>query len=823
MRYFGRFYLDKEKDMITDLYLDGDVMHYTLSTPNHGTGNLITNFAKLCSLPVSYDDAGLKVIRGVIPCYIDAYNEQIYIFRLANTKIANIFPDGRIEMKASVPAISKTLMSQTKDYRGSAASTIVKTYIRRECKFVTDLHTHMNANLRPDILIALGIRHQIRYPLYYIKKLGLRCTDVQLEQLAADREKAAAAMRDTDLEGRYLERRIDDNTYINFADLILNNIQNAAWNIPRIRNSLAVMKDGQAVFTNLEKVYLYRYVFTKGIPHDRPAAADHADLIPDDDIRRYLRQMQADSRSPEYGHNTLFQDKLLWTARSFAEKGVRYAEISDTTLVKKGESVRMLRQVHEVMPKIFRETGVRIRFLAAMRRIPLTIVRDRAEPGDYLRQNIAVLRSIAADPYVAGSDIVGEEINDIRELKPLIRELVFIARGEPSFVIRIHAGENDSMKDNVANSIRCAAEAAGEDAPVPRIRIGHGLYTADLNSKKGKQLLADIRKYDAVLEFQITSNVRLNNLNSLARHPLRQYLKAGVRCVQGTDGGALYGTDSIDEQLALEKLLGLTYEEQLAMRKTEEEIIASAEESFSRRMKGIKDPEAYFAAMEEEQSAPLPKTHEISMVSGRKSETEHVLRQKIRELPAGKVPVVVAGGSFSSDARRTALRKEQCELIDELLDRGDPGKMFFVIGNRLSAQEKYLCEANRGRFEVFAFVPSAVGVHEAEKLKKADAGIRVAIESSAFGIYKSIAYEIFKRREAVLLAFEGNTPGANLIQEAKNAKYRAGIFISARSKMLKDKADSLGGYITLFDEQTDTADMILKYIDAVYEGRGEKG
>ena len=25
---------------------------------------------------------------------------------------------------------------------------------------------------------------------------------------------------------------------------------------------LAVMKDGQAVFTNLEKVYLYRYVFT---------------------------------------------------------------------------------------------------------------------------------------------------------------------------------------------------------------------------------------------------------------------------------------------------------------------------------------------------------------------------------------------------------------------------------------------------------------------------------------------------------------------------------------------------------------------------------
>ena len=28
--------------------------------------------------------------------------------------------------------------------------TIVKTYIRSECKFRTDLHTHMNDNLPPD-------------------------------------------------------------------------------------------------------------------------------------------------------------------------------------------------------------------------------------------------------------------------------------------------------------------------------------------------------------------------------------------------------------------------------------------------------------------------------------------------------------------------------------------------------------------------------------------------------------------------------------------------------------------------------------------------
>lgn len=74
-------------------------------------------------------------------------------------------------------------MSQTKDYRLDKMKTLVKTYIRREYKFRTDLHTHMNANLDADILIALGIVHQIRYPYYYIKKLKLSLTDAQYQAL----------------------------------------------------------------------------------------------------------------------------------------------------------------------------------------------------------------------------------------------------------------------------------------------------------------------------------------------------------------------------------------------------------------------------------------------------------------------------------------------------------------------------------------------------------------------------------------------------------------------------------------------------------------
>lgn len=77
----------------------------------------------------------------------------------------------------------------------------------------------MNANLSPDILIALGIFHQIEYPLYYIKKLGLHCSEAQWEGLIEKRNQVSEQYKDSHLTGKYLVRKIDDNTFINFADL----------------------------------------------------------------------------------------------------------------------------------------------------------------------------------------------------------------------------------------------------------------------------------------------------------------------------------------------------------------------------------------------------------------------------------------------------------------------------------------------------------------------------------------------------------------------------------------------------------------------------
>jgi hypothetical protein len=418
-----------------------------------------------------------------------------------------------------------------------------------------------------------------------------------------------------------------------------------------------------------------------------------------------------------------------------------------------------------------------------------------------------VLRAIAADPYVAGSDIIGEEINDIIELKSVIRELVRIAAQDPTFVIRIHAGENDSLRDNVEGSIRCVRESLSPGQPMPRLRIGHGLYTCNLQGAKGKKLLADMRENHVTLEFQITSNVRLNNLSSLDRFPLHQYLQAGIRCVQGTDGGALYGTNSIDEELSLEKLLGLGTKELQRMQQGEAELLDGSLRVFEEKLARFRqacagnDIEQYYERILEKTEKPEIILHQ----AGKTVSAEEALKDRLAALPERMKPIVICGGSFNSRARRTTIRKEDRELIDELLAKADPEKVFFVVGHTLLGQEGYLVRKAAGRFRVFAVVPNRLSRTAAEALRAAGVGILISIESSGLGLYKSVSYEVFRRTPSVLLAFDGNSAALNLIQQARNSSNRHRIFINPRSRGLKEKARLLEGYV----QEMGTAEEIL--------------
>ena len=817
MSDFGSIYLDKEKDIVVRLDMDRSVLRYTISVRNHQSNNLINNLAAAAGQKTTIQN-GKTVICGEIPCYIKGDGQRVYIFRLNGTKLANIYPDGKIEVNSLIPAIAKTLMSQTKDYKYSFRETLVKSYVPEKVKLSTDLHTHGNANLNADILIALAIKHQIRYPLYYVKKLGLSLTPAQQTMLDTQRKDVEARLDLSFLSGKYRERKIDDNTFINFADLILCNIEQSTENIDKIRRTLSLLKGSQAVFTNLEKLYLYRYVFTKGLPADYRIELQNIDRIEDSDIRSCLLQSLKDKESNIYADLTLYEDTLLWIGRQYQKKHIKYVEISDTTLVKKDASnARMLAQIHRILPLVKAETGVDIRFLAAIRRIPLTLVKENIVSGNYLTEAIQALKVVCKDPYVVGSDFVGEEINDIGELKAVIREIVTqIASQDKNWTIRIHAGENDSLKGNMAKAISLVEEALLPGQRFPYLRIGHGLYCAKLNSRQGQELLRKIKEHDIVLEFQLTSNVRLNNLIDLHTHPLKKYLSEGISCVMGTDGYGLYGTDSIDEQLALSNFLKVSDGEFEQMKAAEDAIMQRQKENFRRKAtdfslaRGEQSVLDYYLA---ELQKDFDDVHDVKFEI-HKQPSYPVFKEKIAELPWDKYPVVIAGGSFSSGGA-AKLSDSDKELLDALLAELDPTKIFFVVGHKLQGHEKYLVQNNK-TFDVYSIIPSLMDEKQMKRLSKAELkGIRISTESQEMGIYKSFNYEIFERRNSVLLAFDGNSSIANLVQEARNGKGRSWIFVHPKSAMLKAKAASLDGYVTINATPTEVIAKIRELQDNI--------
>ena len=821
--YFNKFYLDKEKDIIVNLYKSNiDELTYILETPNHNTGNLITNLAKICNIETIKNENEMKIIKGVIPASINGDNEEVYIFRLGGIKIANIYKD-KIEIKAKIPAIIKTLMSQTKNYKLPLEKSIVKTYILKKSKFRTDLHTHMNANLSPDCLIALGIVHQIKYPLYYIKKINLKLTKKQEEKIYKQREKIEKQFENSKLTGKYLTRKIDDNTYINFADLILNNLKNAQHNIEKIRTSLAIMKDGQAVFTNLEKSYIYRYIFAKGIAIEEKIKLkqEQIEKIPEKDIKKMVFKMLEDkSKTSPYKNNTLRQDKFLWIAREYQKQGIKYVEIADTDLSKNSErAIKLLEEVHQIFPQIEKETGVKIRFLFAIRRIPLTIIKDQKTSSTYLKENINLLKAVAKSPYVVGSDFIGEEINDIADLKPVIKELVkYVNNEDKNFTIRIHAGENDSLRDNVRKSILCIKETLEKNQKMPQVRIGHGLYTENLETKAGKDLMNLIKENKVIIEFQLTSNIRLNNLSNLTNHPIKTFLKNGIKCVQGTDGCGMYGTDTFDEQLALHNLLGLTDEDFAKMRKVEDEVIEKSEKYFKEKSKtfkeflGNKTIKQAVLELEGKNTKETENLEELRLTNN--LETEKELKQKIKKLPTDKVPVIIAGGSFNTKGRETIPTKEGIEILRELIKNVDNNNIYFVVGHKMQGYEKAIVDISKElnkKFEIDAIVPKTVTEKVKNRLLDENIdGICISPETEELGIYKSFNYEIFERRKSVVIAFDGNSPVSNLVQEAKNGKGKSKIYVNQENQLLKEKANSLEGYVIPFEMQENIVEKILK-------------
>ena len=193
---------------------------------------------------------------------------------------------------------------------------------------------------------------------------------------------------------------------------------------------------------------------------------------------------------------------------------------------------------------------------------------------------------------------------------------------------------------------------------------------------------------------------------------------------------------------------------------------------------------------------------------------ENELKNKIKDLPLDRIPIIIAGGSFNSQNNQTIAYEQEVEILRNLVKNINPKKAFFVIGHKLEGYEKEildLCKKFNNKIDVYAIIPNMVEKDVMERLKQSNiVGIRPAIDSDDFGIYKSFNYEIFERRDSVLIALDGNSPVYNLIQEAKNGKGKARIYINNKNKNLRNKADTLEGYVTVFELEDEIWKKILE-------------
>ena len=563
-------------------------------------------------------------------------------------------------------------------------------------------------------------------------------------------------------------------------------------------------------------------MFAKGTESEEKIKLEENKIskIPEKEIKTILLKMIEDkSTNSPYKNNTLRQDKLLWIAREYQKQGIKYVEIADTDLAKTGEpAIKLLEEVHEIFPVIEKETGVKIRFLVGIRRIPLTIIKDQKTSSTYLKENINVLKAVAKSPYVVGSDFIGEEINDISDLQPAIDEIVKYAKQDEGFTIRVHAGENDSLRDNVRKSIMCIKNALEDGQKMPRCRIGHGLYSENLNTKSGIELMQFMRENGVVIEFQLTSNVRLNNLSDLSNHPIKKFLENGVKCVQGTDGCGMYGSDTFDEQLALQNLLGLTENDFEKMRNVEDEIINYNNKYFEEKQK---DFEKFLAGrtireaiLSEEEKNMKETTEDDELRVVNSVETEKELKEKIKTLPVDKVPVIIAGGSFNTKGRETIPSEDGLKVLKDFIQNIDTEKVYFVIGHKMQGYEKAVIDISKEldkKVEIDAIVPKLVTEKVKDRLLDEKVkGICISPETEELGIYKSFNYEIFERRKAVVIAFDGNSPVLNLVQEAKNGKGKSKIYVNQENELLKEKAETLEGYVVPFEMKDNIVEKIIK-------------
>ena len=412
-------------------------------------------------------------------------------------------------------------------------------------------------------------------------------------------------------------------------------------------------------------------------------------------------------RGPFTKNKELFPDLLREVAESHAAAGIKYAEFSLSSVI---GDMDTLKTIHKELPQIEKETGCQVRFLAAM---------WRHSDKEWNQDEVDRIKAVAKSPYVVGIDFMGHETNSTTEFGEELKEIAkWAAQNDPSFVMRVHAGENPLFQDNVKDVLKIVKEATkeaeaetGKQLKCPAIRIGHGLYGVD------EECLRLCQETGAVIEFNMGSNLSLNNIDSIKEVPLKKYIDKDVKFVLGSDGMGIYST-SPEQDVILAHAAGVSKDDFRKMNDFETQLIASKGKRFGEKNAALQTQLSSGKSFEEifkpEYNTADGQTHYNDSVWERKNAEIKKLQEflnseisrvgaetdpgKVSETMAGKMPILITGASVKAWPNISAEQRDEVRTaMQVLVNVIDPDKAYIMTGGTNHGVEKQMHEVAHSR------------------------------------------------------------------------------------------------------------------------------
>lgn len=171
---------------------------------------------------------------------------------------------------------------------------------------------------------------------------------------------------------------------------------------------------------------------------------------------------------------------------------------------------------------------------------------------------------VPADPHMVGLNLVMPEdfYIPMRDFPLQMQMLGYLHRRYPKVHLTLHAGElvqglvpPEGLRFHIRDSVDIAHAE----------RIGHGVDI--MNEIDTEQLLHEMAQRGVMVEICLTSNDVILGVSG-ARHPLRQYMRAGVPVALATDDEGVARSDMTQEYLRGAQDQKLTYPELKKMART---------------------------------------------------------------------------------------------------------------------------------------------------------------------------------------------------------------------------------------------------------------